>query len=72
MLAAAVSLRCVRISGLNLVKTCQAEVGDKCSKNAAVTEIPSRSNLLDNTSQAQVCFREGISKFDLFRVEQVL
>lgn len=60
VLAAAVSLRCVRISGLNLVKTCQAEVGDKCSKNAAVTEIPSRSNLA-NTSQAQVCFREGIS-----------
>ena len=60
VLAAAVSLRCVRISGLNLVKTCQAEVGDKCSKNDAVTEIPSRSNLA-NTSQAQVCFREGIS-----------
>lgn len=72
VLAAAVSLRCVRISGLNLVKTCQAEVGDKCSKNAAVTEIPPRSNLLVNTSQAQVCFREGISKFEPFRVEQVL
>lgn len=40
VLAAAVSLRCVRISGLNLVKTYQAEVGDKCSKNAAVTRIP--------------------------------
>lgn len=61
VLAVAVSLRCVRISGLNLVKTCRAEVGDKCRKNAAVTEIPSRSNLLDNTSQVQVCFREGVS-----------
>lgn len=43
---AAVCLRCAGISGLNLVKACQAEVGHKCSKNAAVTEIPSRNNLL--------------------------
>lgn len=72
VLAAAGCLRCVRISGLNLVKTCQAEVGDKCGKNAAVTEIPSRSNLLANTCQAQGCFREGISKFEPFKVEQLL
>lgn len=65
------SLRCARISGLNLVKTCQEEVGDKCSKNAAVTEIPSRSNLA-NTSQPQLCYREGVSKFEQFNVEQVL
>lgn len=65
MLATAVSLRCVRISGLNLVKTCQAEVGDKCSKNATVAEIPSRSNLLASTSQAQVYYREGNSNFKL-------
>lgn len=50
-LAAAVSLRCVRISGLNLVKTCQAQVGDKRNKNAAVTQMPLRSNLLDNAGQ---------------------
>lgn len=46
VLVAAVCLRCAGISGLNLVKTCQAEVGHKCSKNAAFTEIPSRRNLL--------------------------
>lgn len=46
VLVAAVCLRCAGISGLNLVKTYQAEVGHKCSKNAAVTEIPSRSNLV--------------------------
>lgn len=46
VLVAAVCLRCAGISGLNLVKTYQAEVGRKCSKNAAVTEIPSRSNLV--------------------------
>lgn len=46
VLVAAVCLRCAGISGLNLVKTRQAEVGHKCSKNAAVTEIPSRSNPL--------------------------
>lgn len=64
VLAAAVPLRCVRISGLNLVKTCQAQVGDKRNKNAAVTQMPLRSNLLDNTGQAQACCREGISKFE--------
>lgn len=46
VLVAAVSLRCAGISGLNLVKTCQAEVGHKCSKTAAVTGMPPRSNLL--------------------------
>lgn len=46
VLVAAVCLRCAGISGLNLVKTRQAEVGHKCSKSAAVTEIPSRSNPL--------------------------
>lgn len=72
MLAAAVSLRCVRISGLNLVKTCKAEVGDKCSKNATVAEIPCRNNLLASTSQAGACFREGNSNFELLKVEQAL
>lgn len=53
MLATAACLRCVRISRLNLAKTCQAQVGDKCNKNAAVTERQLRSNLLDNACQAQ-------------------
>jgi len=57
MLAAALCLRYVWISGLNLVKTCQAEVGDRCSKNAAVTEIPSKSNLLADASQASLLQR---------------
>lgn len=52
-LATAACLRCVRISRLNLAKTCQAQVGDKCNKNAAVTEMQLRSNLLDNACQAQ-------------------
>lgn len=68
VLAAAACLRCAGISGLNLVKTCQAEVGHTCSKNAAVTEIPSRSNLvtlpkhksaLDRAFQSLNCGRQN-------------
>lgn len=69
VLVAAVCLRCAGISGLNLVKTCQAEVGHKCSKTAAVTGIPPRSNLLvtlpkhksalDRAFQSSNCARQN-------------
>lgn len=69
VLVAAVCLRCAGISGLNLVKTCQAEVGHKCSKTAAVTGIPPRKSSC-NTSQAQVCLGQGISELRLCKAEQ--
>lgn len=67
---AAVCLRCAGISGLNLVKTCQAEVGHKCSKTAAVTGIPSRSNLLVTLCKHKSALDRAFQEFELWKAEQ--